>query len=441
MRRVLVFVAFVSILIGAAPAWASEAVTEIISVELVGTTESRFEVNGRPYAGPIVFTRHADGIAMTERATIEQYLQGIAEMPFLWNEEALKAQAVAARTYLARTLLGGRRGNGLTYGYDICATNQCQVYRGVQLVDGDHGDRWRTAVDRTTDELVIYEGRPIEAVYTSMVGSRSRANQDVWASNPVPYLQPVDSPEVGIAPYAVWDFEISAAQFVEILRADGMDVGGTLEQLVVDDPPEGEGRSQITVVTTAGTDSILAPAMKGAFNRRGDELYPGSLPATLDNGTRLPEPLPSYTYTVEHIATDGRHLDALLPVEDRPTEDVIRFHGEGWGHGVGMSQWGARILADDGATHGQILAHYYGGLEPVVAPDLVPDVVEVGLITGNAEIVVTVEGPATMLVNGVPNGVLPEGEWIVRSTLAGIGVIALDGPQVIAPIDRRNWPR
>lgn len=430
--------AITSVFIGNSAALATEPAVDVVSIELVGTEGTRFELNDRPYAGPILFVVHRDGIAVSERASIEQYLQGIAEMPFLWNSEALQAQAVAARTYLARTLLGGRRGDAALHGYDICATNRCQVYRGTQLVEGDHGDRWRDAVDATADELVLYNGSPIEAVYTSMVGSRSRANQDVWSSDPVPYLQPVDSPEVGIAPFAKWSFEISAAQFVEILRADGMDVGGELVALEVDDPPEGDGRTTIRVVTAQGTDSVLAPAMKGLFNRHGDDLYPGSLPADLADGGRLPEPVPSYTYELEHVSVPPTSVDRFLPATDRIGRDTVRFDGEGWGHGVGMSQWGARILADNGADHGEILAHYYGGAESAVADDLVPNEVVVGLMTERREVDVAVSGSANLRVNGVPYGSIPGGQWTLRWTSNGVELFGQPGAPTLTD---RPWPR
>jgi len=439
MRRLLVAVtALASVIVGTPAALATEPPVDVVSIELVGTDGTRFELNDRPYAGPMMFVVHRDGIAVSERASIEQYLQGIAEMPFLWNAEALQAQAVAARTYLARTLLGGRGGDAALYGYDICATSRCQVYRGTQLVEGDHGDRWREAVEATTDELVLYQGRPIEAVYTSMVGSRSRANQDVWSSDPVPYLQPVDSPEVGIAPFATWGFEISAAQFVEILRADGMDIGGELVALDVDDPPEGDGRTTITVVTAQGTDSVLAPAMKGSFNRHGDDLYPGSLPADLADGGRLPQPLPSYTYNLEHVAVPPGSVDRFLPEAERIGRDKVLLDGEGWGHGVGMSQWGARILADDGASHDEILAHYYAGAESTVAGDFVPDEVVVGLMTGRREVDVVVDGSSNLRVNGVPYGVLPAGTWTLRSTMSGVVLVGQPGAPKLTD---RPWPR
>ncbi len=411
------------------------------TIELVAIDDTRFIIDDRPYTGPVRMAIYDDGIAVTEIVPMTTYLEGIAEMPFSWAGEALKAQAVAARTYLVRRLLPGRRGDAALHEYDICATNRCQVYRGVQLVEGPSGDRWREAVRSTAGEVLLYEGRPIEAVFTSMVGSRSRSNQDVWSSDPLPYLQAVDSPEIGIAPYAQWRVEITTRQFVEILRADGFDVGGALLSLTVDDPPEGLGRMNITVRTEKGTISVLAPALKGVFSRRGDELYPGVLPARLGDGRTLPEPLLSYTYEITLESRPGSAIDPLLPPSDRSGRDSIVFDGEGWGHGVGMSQWGARIMADDGVSYDQILSHYYSGLSPQQAPDMVPDKVVVGLATDLPAVSIEVDGRAVILVNGVPAGTVEGGSWIVRDTSNGLDLLPIDGPAGSSPITRRVWPR
>jgi stage II sporulation protein D len=413
---------------------------QVQTIELVGTSDTRFHVGGRPYVGPIRLTVYDDGITVVETVSIETYLEGIAEMPLSWPIEALRAQAVAARTYLARRLLPGRRGDAAVHDYDICATSRCQVYRGVQLVEGASGDRWRDAIASTSGEVLLYEGRPIEAVFTSMVGSRSRSNQDVWASDPLPYLQAVDSPEIGIAPYAQWRVEVTGRQFVEILRADGFDVGGALVSIDVDDPPEGMGRTTITVRTVGGTDSVLAPKLKGVFSRWGDELYPGALPMRLADGRKLPEPLLSYTFDVTFETDPATSLEALLPVDDRSGVERVVFEGEGWGHGVGMSQWGARILADDKATYDEILAHYYSGLVPDRAREVVPERVVVGLATDLITVPIEVDGQAMVRVNGIPAGLIGGGAWIVRDTASGLDLLPVEGP-AISPISQRVWPR
>ncbi|MCL1595434.1 MAG: SpoIID/LytB domain-containing protein [Actinomycetia bacterium] len=430
-----------SLFAGAVPAVATERVDrQIQSIELVGGPDTRFVIGERRYAGPITFTLFTDGISLSETASIEQYLEGIAEMPFSWPTQALQAQAVAARTYLARTLLPGRGGDGADHEYDICATSRCQVYRGVSLVEGPSGERWRAAVQNTADELVLYEGKPIEAVFTSMVGSRSRANQDVWSSAPVPYLQPVDSPEVGIAPYAEWSVEITADEFVAILMAEGLDVGGELEGISVDDPVEGDGRTTITITTSEGTDEILAPHLKGAFNRFGDELFPGLLPMRLEEGKKLPEPLPSYTFDVERVGTLPSALEEFLAPFDLVGVDSVVISGEGWGHGVGMSQWGARIFADQGVSYDEILSHYYSGLEPESVPDLVPDEVVVGLATQRSHYEVIVEGEAEIRVNGIASDSFLSGEWLVREWADGLIIVSADDPGSTLSLFQRFWP-
>jgi stage II sporulation protein D len=420
---------------------AAEPQTDVVSIELVGSPSSRFEVNGRRYAGPVKFTERADGISFTESASIEQYLQGIAEMPFSWHPEALAAQAIAARTYLARRLLGGRKGDAARYEFDICATNLCQTYRGVQLVEGEYGDRWKTAVETTAGEVLLWGGRPIEAVYTANVGSRSRANQDVWASSMIPYLQPVDSPDIGIAPYSEWSVSVTGTQFVAILKADGYDVGGELRSITVEDPPEGEGRATITVTTSGGTDSILAPKLKGAFNRRGEGLFPGVLPGRLPEGGLLPEAMLSYTFVITHEQAEPARYDFLLPESDRRGRDVVSIDGEGWGHGVGMSQWGAQIMAKDGVSYSEILSHYYTGTEPQSAPSVVPTDVVVGLDWGRTSIPVTVDGSALILVNGLPFRSIGSGEWVVRSTTFGMDIVPAGPLWVASVIADRPWPR
>ena len=443
MRR-LVHVGTLVVLLTAlthTPVAASETPGEVLSIELIGAHATRFEVDGRRYAGPVLFTARADGIAFTESLPVEHYLFGIAEMPFLWHAEALAAQAVAARTYLARSLLGGRRGNEVRYGFDICATVLCQVYRGIQNVESDAGERWRAAVESTAGEVLLYSGRPIDAVYSSMMGSRTRANQDVWASSPVPYLQPVDSPEIGIAPFAEWVIEMTGDQFVAILRADGYNVDGSLIAIHVDDPPEGEGRTTITVRSSGGTASLFAGRVKLAFNRSGDSLFPGMLPVRIAGGRMLPQPMPSDTFAIFHDRVDPGPLDLLLPRGDRRSRDVVRIEGEGWGHGVGMSQWGARIMADRGATYAEILSHYYTGLLPQKAPSVVPQNVVVGLAWGRSSIPIALTGPARLVVNGLAFATVGEGEWVIRVTPSGLDLVPAGTTTGLSLIGERRWPR
>lgn len=177
------------------------------------------------------------------------------------------------------------------------------------------------------------------------------------------------------------------------------------------------------------------------MNRQGDRLYPGTLPATDPEGRRYPSPLLSPTFTLTHEAVPPRPIDAVLPSADRIDRDLIVIDGEGWGHGVGMSQWGARIMAADGASHQEILEHYYAGTEVVAAPELVPDEVVVGLDWGLRSVRIDVDGPTTLRVNGVPVSSLPNGSWALRATTRGVALIAVDAEGPAPDLDSRPWPQ
>jgi stage II sporulation protein D len=141
-----------------------------------------------------VILPRGDGVTAIEALPPEEYLLGIREVPFAWPDEALKTQAVAARTYLAFTLAGGRTATGREHGYDICATTACQVYAGVAGLSSADGVRWRQAVAATASEILLYEGRPVQALYSSTAGDRTRESEDIFPGLDVPYLAAVDSP-------------------------------------------------------------------------------------------------------------------------------------------------------------------------------------------------------------------------------------------------------
>lgn len=430
MRRsaAILFVVALAVLGWAAPSSAAPIPTdEVASVDLVPATGTQLVIADRRYAGSVRIRAAGDGLVVTERVTLDQYLAGIREVPFSWPSEALQAQVIAARTYLAYQLLGGRSRSEAEYGYDICATSACQVYAGAGIAEAEAGERWLAAVAATEREILLAGGRPAEAVYSASAGSRTRANQDVWGGRAISYLQPVDSPEEGVSPFETWTVEVPPDIFVEILRRDGHDVSGSLEGILVRDPGEGKGRVSIWVDTEGGTVSLLQTEMRGAMNREGADVAPGLLPARVD-GRRLPQSLPSYTYEVVLDAAPSRipeSLARLLPADDRPPPAVVVFEGEGWGHGVGLSQWGAKAMADEGATAQEILGHYYSGLVPVDGGAFVPDHVVVGLDVGEDRVLVEADGPFEVLFNGVPVGIVPGGVWAF-----GIGgdAVVIDAP-------------
>ena len=371
------------------------------------------EVAGRNYRGAIEIGGYATGVAVVEETTVDDYLLGIREVPFSWDDQALAAQAVAARTYLAWTLRRGRSSNGRRYGYDICATSACQVYAGLDGVEGEYGDRWRAAVEGTAGEVLLYEGSPAMAVYSSTSGGRTRSAADVFGTD-VPYLQAVDSPGEP-SPFVDWQFDLDLDQMTALLTEAGL-VDGKLQTIRTHITPDGEGPWLVEIVTDRGTESIGTWELRGKLNRAAAHVLADVLPAERGDGRRYPQTVMSPTYTIS-VHTRFRWSSENERFEASP---LFRFEGHGWGHLVGMSQYGAQAMAQRGATYEEILAHYYGGLRPVPGAGVLPETVRVGLMVGVDDVEVVPEGPVRVLVDGEELVGDELGPWTFQADDAGV---------------------
>ena len=251
---------------------------------------------------------------------METYLIGVvlAEMPASFHLEALKAQAVAARTYtIKRSLANNRHGkNTICTDYSCC---QAYIEPEAYIADGgtwDAVERVSRAVESTAGEVVVYEEELITATYFSCAGGITEDAEAVWGQD-VPYLQPVISPGEEYAPV----FSDSKSFTPEALQAA---LGTRLEG------PAETWFSRVTYTPGGGVDIMTI----------ADIPYKGTTLRTLLG-------LRSTIFTVS--------------VED----GVIIFHTRGFGHRVGMSQYGANAMATSGKTHQEILSHYYSGTKIV----------------------------------------------------------------------------
>ncbi len=264
----------------------------------------------------------------TERMPLESYVCGVlaAEMPARYHMEALKAQAVAARTRAVWQQRGG--GCALCSGADICASSaHCQGYKTAAECREMWGaeyeayrDRVMEAVELTRDELICYEGEPITVMYHAMSGGATENAQAVF-SQALPYLVSVRS-----------DGEESARGFETDTRFTFEEAAELLNKA-------------FTELNADASDvrSTLAAGSHNSSGRVSEVLICGEeLPAT---EVRSALGLRS---TMFSITMDG--------------EGVI-FHQRGYGHGVGMSQVGANSMAANGADYREILTYYYTGAE------------------------------------------------------------------------------
>jgi len=412
----------------AAPATAQEPAS-FNQVEFVPEAGTTLQVGDRSYEGTLRIVAAPNGLVLVEDVGIDGYLSGIREVPLSWHPEALAAQVVAARTYLAWTLDRGRSSEGVRYGFDICATTSCQVYAGVGVVRGPDGDRWASAIERTAGEVLLYEGKPAQAMYHSTSGGRTEPIEDIFASTPKPYLAGAESPGEP-SPYVDWSYEIPAHVFVEALRDVGAGVGSTLIDVAVVPREIGEGQWTVRVESSTGVTEFTVNRIRSIMNSFGPKRYPGLLPATRPGGGRYPQAVLSYRYNITYTPPPGGHIDlnGMVPESDLPVEGSLLFEGNGWGHHVGMSQYGALALAEAGTSYPDVLAHFYGGLTPSQASDTLPEVVTVGLAWGRDEIALSADGPVDVVTDSFAT---QSGAGIWLASFGAEGDVALVAPDRI----------
>ncbi|MBC7195525.1 MAG: SpoIID/LytB domain-containing protein, partial [Caldisericia bacterium] len=159
------------------------------------SNEDFIKINNRRYRGYAYLYKNFSTSYIINKLTIEDYLKGVvpSEMPSSFNIEALKAQAVAARTYALSRIKEKNI-------YDVTATPSTQAYLGVDK----ESDKTSQAVEETMNEVITYDGKIIEALYHSTSGGYTENNENVWFSVPYPYLRGVESPYEDKSPHYNW---------------------------------------------------------------------------------------------------------------------------------------------------------------------------------------------------------------------------------------------
>lgn len=263
---------------------------------------------------------------VTEQMTLERYLTGVVrgEMPASFEMEALRAQAAAERSYVYYQLAAGRK--DAHPDADFCTDHTCcSAYLSETAArekwGGDFAP-WNTRVEQavsdTDGQVVLYNGRPILAVFHSSSAGRTAAAGDVWSGD-LPYLVSVDSPEgEETVPNYYSTVTFTAAEAKEKLLAahPELKLSGTPDRWFGAAAENGSGR--VETVSVGGTD-IEGTELRRIFGLR------------------------SACFTV---AADS---------------ESVTFRVTGYGHGVGMSQYGANQLAREGKTWQEILEWYYTG--------------------------------------------------------------------------------
>ncbi len=282
-------------------------------------------INGKPYRGDIVVTllsqKSSRQMTVINEVDIEDYLKGVlpAEMNPNWPLEALKSQAVAARSFAWKNI-----GRHQKDGYDLCSTVHCQVYTGV-LNENIQTNR---AVDETGCEILVdpVTNETANAVFHACCGGYTEEPSNVWdieSGKSPSYLSPRRCTYCGDYPHFNWNSVVDADLIKDKLNQNGWKIGIIKKLELVGRNVSGRARF-IRVIHSKGT--TVVPAGK-------------------------------FRLAVDAWKIKSTKLSAIV----RRGDKTFEFRGQGWGHGVGMCQAGAKGMAEAGKNYRQILGFYYNG--------------------------------------------------------------------------------
>ena len=356
------------------------------------------KIDGRPYRGFLGF-KIIDGskLLSINYVDLESYLYGVVpnEISASWGMESLKAQAVAARTYAVYNI-----NPYSSYGYDLEDNQNSQVYYGYAYEKSSTNK----AVDETKGEMLYYNDELIQAFYHSTSGGKTENSENVWSAT-LPYAVGVDdeySDNSG-SPYNEWQKSYAKDEIIKRLNNDGNDVND-LYGIEIKEVSENNRVMECIFLTDNGEISykkeyarLLLGLMSSWFTiENGSVFYFTNEETAIDEKDSENE-IPSRggildTITDDNSAEDGEIINNLesgnilgkYTISSSGTKKVSReklafissqgvkivdtnssqynFDGRGWGHGIGMSQYGAKEMAEEGFDYDEILKHYYTGV-------------------------------------------------------------------------------
>ncbi len=312
----------------------------------------------RRYAGELLINEKNGNLRVINNLPIEKYLKSVvgSEMPKSWPIEALKAQAIAARTYALNQLKKNKE-------FDVHPTIQSQVYLGIESETSVIGK----AVDLTKSLVITYKGDLIDAVFHSSSGGRTEDSGSVWKRQKPYLINVVDYDQA--SPSYKWNEKFPLESLKLIF-------------------PETGGLNAIRLTKTSKSDRVLTALVygpKGKVTLSGNQLR---------KRLNLKSTLVSFEIAPNLTLSENKSSLEIKPIEKKkkvkfteegipyplpPISDVsykyppklpkisksyfLLANGNGSGHGVGMSQWGAKGMAEKGFSYSKILRHYYKGVK------------------------------------------------------------------------------
>ena len=374
------------------------------------------EINGKTYRGNVEIRSFSDSdMTVINHLSMQEYLYGVVpgEIGHAAPLEAFKAQAIIARTYAANNY-GKRAG----WGFDLYPTTSDQYYNGYS----EEEELAIVAVDETYGQVAIYDGELISANYYSTSGGYTENSENVWVSE-VPYLRAVpDYYEPELKGYTTWEVTYTADEIRKMLADKAYDIHvGDILDLEVTERTEAGRVLELKIIGTKGeatltksavrtcfglksqwytinddapevleTDDIILPGENNSRDETGDESTNDEW--WMNDGSEDDEVeeeyiviTPNYSNDIDKVTVKDKPeemkpllkkiVESILNKPEVETKDIkyeaaksnstFVFRGRGFGHGVGMSQNGAKGMANAGFTYEEIITWYFTGVEIV----------------------------------------------------------------------------
>lgn len=376
--------------------------------DVTGADTVRTWFKGYRYYGGFRYERIGGGdLTVVNIVDLETYIKGVVpyEMSSSWPLEALKVQAVCARSYAYINIHSRKHTSSH---FDVCNTTDCQAYYGAGTNSSSYQATERTdqAVDETAGEYAWYDGQVIEAFYSSSHGGASESVYNVWGTSleQYPYLCGVEDPyEADMASknsYSSWTVSYTSSELAQRLENYGYDASSGIESLTLTYSDLGNVIQVRVNYRDGGSDTIRPSSMRSVFGissirftvngqaaSSGSGTTSSSGGGLTANGSTSLDSQGTYTVISGSGSLSQAGLDGLYAISGSgsitPTEDAASgggsgtdtptgtqvtvsgssysFQGSGNGHQLGLSQYGAWAMAERGFTYDEIIEFYYPG--------------------------------------------------------------------------------
>ncbi len=337
---------------------------------------SIIKVDQDRYRDYITFLNNRANVLIINHIDIENYLFGVLprEIPASSPADALKAQAIIARSYTHTTLK-----KHINDGYDLCSTTHCQVYGGYEW---EHSAT-NQAIIHTYGEYITYNGEIINTPYHSNSGGYTESSEKVWGGK-LPYLVGVEDRFSLDSPNSNWTIKLTPRELGDKLVANGISIGEVIELKIIG-TTDSDRVEKIKIIGSTGEEVLTGEKLRSiigasdlkstlfSINKEGSasskRVY------VLDGSGQSPKEVSLSGMNIvggnnkitvsrnssNRIRSNETSKDIEGTLNAKPT--TFTFVGKGFGHGVGMSQYGAIEMAKSGYNYEGIIEHYYNGVK------------------------------------------------------------------------------